>query len=173
MELISSHKYIKNACMCATVLIKYLLGAGERFYTTKKARKTTRWPGRMKEKHKRKKELRQDLCPWEGTVKEEKFSDPGSPLHWLGDPLGQRGSFRGSGESASTHSGRRNHVAQAALPSTGDTCAHVWRAGAETQASTDKPKEGTRVGCTETARRDWRVEPSDQSATAGCAPDRV
>lgn len=41
-ELISSHKYIKNTYMCATVLIEYLLSAGERSHTTKKARKTTR-----------------------------------------------------------------------------------------------------------------------------------
>ena len=43
-----------------------------------------------------------DLRPWEGAVKEETFLHPGKHLHWRGDQLGQKGSFRGSEESATT-----------------------------------------------------------------------
>ena len=35
-------------------------------------------------------------------MKEERFPHPGSPLHQWGDQLGQKGSFRGSEESAAT-----------------------------------------------------------------------
>ena len=33
-------------------------------------------------------------------MKEERFLHPGKPLHWQGDQLGQKGSFRGLQESA-------------------------------------------------------------------------
>ena len=59
----------------------------------------------------------------------------------------------------------------AALPSTGRVCSCVegrgWNSGFNRQT-----QGGARAGCTETAWGDWRVEPSDQSAAAGCAPDR-
>ena len=51
-------------------------------------------------KEKKKKESGQDLCPWEGIVKEEMFTHPGKLLHWQGDQPGWKGSFRGSKESA-------------------------------------------------------------------------
>ena len=40
--------------------------------------------------------------PWESAVKQESFSHPGNPHLWLEDQPGQKGSVRGSEESAAT-----------------------------------------------------------------------
>ena len=55
----------------------------------------------QKKKKKKKNQRNRTVCPWEGAVKEENFSHPGNPLHWLRDQPGQKGNFTGSKESAS------------------------------------------------------------------------
>ena len=52
------------------------------------------------EKRGKKEEVRQNLCPWEGTEKAEMSLLPRKPLHWQGDQSGQKRGFRGSEESA-------------------------------------------------------------------------
>ena len=58
------------------------------------------------------------MLPWDGAVKEERFLYPGKPLHWWGDKLGQKGSFRGLEESTTVLGRRQNRwrLAQMAQP---------------------------------------------------------
>ena len=53
----------------------------------------------MKGGGKKKEEAGQDLHPWEGAEKEERFLHPGKRPHLWGDQLGQKESFRGSEKS--------------------------------------------------------------------------
>ena len=48
------------------------------------------------------KESGQDLHPWDGAVKEERFLYPGKSCHRWGDQPGQRGSFRASEKNTAT-----------------------------------------------------------------------
>ena len=50
----------------------------------------------------------QNLHPWEGSVKEERFLHHGNPLQRLGDQQWKTGSFRGSEETAVAGCGRQN-----------------------------------------------------------------
>ena len=98
MKLTLSHKYSKNTSTSGVILTEYLLDAGRRPQTSEKARKSQRnWV--RKKKKKERKELGQDLSPWEGGVKEERFLHQGKPPHWQGDRPGQKVSFRASEES--------------------------------------------------------------------------
>lgn len=77
---------------------EYLQNAGRRPQTSKRTSKSpSNWVGQKKER----KKGGQDLCTWDGAVKKEKFQNS-EDLHWQGDQLGQKGSFRASEESAAT-----------------------------------------------------------------------
>ena len=105
MKLTASHKYIKNTSTCGTVLTEYLLNAGRRRWTTKRARKSLCNQVGQKEKEKNKKKGRnwEGTCtPWEGAVKEERCLHPGKSPHCHGDQPGQSGSFRALEENAGT-----------------------------------------------------------------------
>ena len=90
-----SHKYIKNTSTCGTILTEYLLNTARTPQTAERARKSPCNQVGKKKKKKARKESRQDLCPWEGAVKEERCQPP-----WQGDWPGQKGSFRDLKESA-------------------------------------------------------------------------
>ena len=76
----------------------------ERWQTTSDSERARKSPrnrvGKKKKEKKVRKQSGQDLCPWEGAVKEGRFLHPGKPPHWQGDLLRQTGSFRASEENA-------------------------------------------------------------------------
>ena len=73
----SPHRYIKNTYTCGTTLIEHLLNTDRRPQTPKRARKYQHNCTGQKKKEEKRKESRQDLYPWEGVVKAERFSNAG------------------------------------------------------------------------------------------------
>ena len=74
VALTSFNKYVKNTSTRGTILIEHLLNTGRRTQDFWKGKKISTWPGRTKEKEKRKrKESGQDLHPSKGAMKEERF----------------------------------------------------------------------------------------------------
>ena len=74
-HLLTSHKYIKNTSTSGKILTKYLLHIGRRSQTSERARKSpsNQVGQKKKEIKKEEKGIRQNLCPWEGAVKEERL----------------------------------------------------------------------------------------------------
>ena len=84
VELIISHKYIKNTSTSRTVCTEHLLNASKRYQTSERARKPPcNWVGQKKKR----KESGQDLCR-DGTVKEERFLHLENSPYWWGDQPG-------------------------------------------------------------------------------------
>ena len=117
-------------------------------------------------------------APLGGAVKEERFPHPGKPLHWWGDQPGQKGSFRVSEKSAAAglwQTEQREtciegpgHLTAVHGPRCMSAGAGSWgwggMLGAETQASEDRLRERTGVGCVQTGQRGWSMV---QAATRG------
>lgn len=92
-------KYIKNASTCGTILIDSYWILVEDLMLSKLQERSSRKQVGQKEKKKKKRQSVQNLHPWEGSIKEERFLHPGNPLKRLGDQQWKTGSFRGSEES--------------------------------------------------------------------------
>ena len=103
------------------ILTEYLLSAGRKPQTAKKARKfPCNWVWKKKKEEKVRKESGWVLYPWKGAVKVERFLYPGKPPHRQRGWLGQKGSFRASEENAAA-GGRQSEQGET---STNGQCQH-------------------------------------------------
>ena len=155
MELTSPHKYIKNSSTCGKISTEYLTECWQKIPDAQKCKKDLHV---MVGGEKKRRELGLDLHPGKGAVKQERFPHSGKTFHQWEDQPGQKGSFRGSEESATAscqqavqrETGTENPCHLAAIPS--PRCVPVCGKDAELAVSEDRPREMTEIGGWKTAR---------------------
>ena len=159
MEFTSPSKYIKNTDTNGASLTEHLLNTIRGSWAPERTRKIPTQPGRTKERQKEKRKWDGTSAPGGGTEGEERFLHTGKPPHWWGNQLGQKGSFEGSEESTATSLWQAGHSKtytdglcySPVRHSLRRVCWCGWVLGAGTWGLESRPKEGTAVGCEETA----------------------
>ena len=89
MELISSHKFIKNTSTSGMIYTEHLVNASRRPQTSKRTRKPPH--DQAGQRKKERKGIRTGLHPREGAMNKERVPYPGESLHWWGISLDGEG----------------------------------------------------------------------------------